>query len=66
MTGNIRTDIHRTALFTKFRTESGQRTESRETESGETDTGQDFAENRNKNETRTGHGQFEVFELSQK
>ena len=58
-------------FFSKIRTESGQRTDSRQTESGQTDTGQkirtesgqqtdtgqDFPENPDKNETRTGHGQ---------
>ena len=67
----IRTDRHQTAFFLKIRTESGQRTDSRQTESGQTDTGQkirtesgqqtdtgqDFPENPDKNETRTGHGQ---------
>ena len=67
----IRTDRHRTAFFLKIRTESGQRTDSRQTKSGQTDTGQkirtesgqqtdtgqDFPENPDKNETRTGHGQ---------
>ena len=42
-----RTDRQRTEFFLKIRTESGQRT----------DTGQDFPENPEKNETRTGHGQ---------
>ena len=70
-TDRTRTDRHRTACFPKIRTESGQRTESRQTESGQTDTwqkiltesgqrtdtGQDFPENPDKNETRTGHGQ---------
>jgi len=37
----------------KIWTESGQRTDSRQTESGQTDTGQDFPENPDKNETRT-------------
>ena len=58
-------------VFLKIRTKSGHRTESRQTESGQTDTGQkirtesgqqtdtgqDFPENPDKNETRTGHGQ---------
>ena len=70
-TDRTRTDRHRTACFPKIRTESGKRTESRQTESGQTDTwqkiltesgqrtdtGQDFPENPDKNETRTGHGQ---------
>ena len=61
----------RTAFFRKFRTESGQRTESRQTKSGQkdiaqsflqksgqqTDSGHDIPENPDKNETRTGHGQ---------
>ena len=68
----IRTDRHRTAFFLKIRTESRQLTKSRQTESGQTDTGQkirtesgqrtdtghDFPENPDKNETRTGHGQY--------
>ena len=59
------------SFFLKIRTKSGHRTESRQTESGQTDTGQkirtesgqqtdtgqDFPENPDKNETRTGHGQ---------
>ena len=59
-------------FFLEIRTESGQLTESRQTESGQTDTGQkirtesgqqtdtghDFPENQDKNETRTGHGQY--------
>ena len=44
--GKIRTYRHRTGFFTKFRTESGQ----------QTDTGHDFPENPDKNETRAGHG----------
>ena len=70
-TKKIRTDRHRTAFFSKIRTESGQLTKSRQTESGQTDTGQrirtesgqqtdtghDFPENPDKNEIRAGHGQ---------
>ena len=58
------------SIFLKVRTDSGQLTELRQTESGQTDTGQkirtesgqhtdtgqDFPENPDKNETRTGHG----------
>ena len=62
----IRTDRHRTGFFTKFRTESGQRTKPRQTDTGQkirtesgqqTDNGHDFPENPDKNETRTGHRQ---------
>ena len=53
-TGKIRTDRHRTGFFTKFRTKSGQRTESRQTESGQTDIGQPiFLKSRQQAET--GH-----------
>ena len=61
-----RTDRHRTAFFTQFRTESAKRAESRQIESEQkiqtefrhrTDTGHDFPDNPDKNETWTGHGQ---------
>ena len=45
------------SFFSKIRTESGQRTESRQQKSGQTGIGHDFPENPEKNETRTGHGQ---------
>ena len=57
----IRTDRQRTAFFLKIWTESGQRTESRQTKSGQTDTRQEI---RTESEQQTdalhvtlGHGQ---------
>ena len=47
------TESGQTETGQKIETESGQQTESEQ----QTDTGQDFPENPDTNETRTGHGQ---------
>ena len=60
-TGKIRTDRHRKAFVTKFRTtdiiEADTRRRIRTLSRQRTDTGQDLLDNSDKSETKTGHGQ---------